>query len=75
MTSDHNEKSLIVSHNNLTRSRKVPRLPNIQNKLYCDSFLLKGLSDYMKLNAEMRKIKKTSVFVSMAKELALTVGQ
>ena len=58
MTSDHNEKSLIASHKYLTRSRKVPRLPHIQNKLYCDSFLFKGLSDYMKLNAEMRKIKK-----------------
>ena len=63
MTSDHNEKSLIASHNYLTRNRKVPRLPNVQNKLYCNSFLFKGLSDYMKLNAEMRKIKKTSVCI------------
>ena len=75
MTSDHNEKSLIASHKYLTRGRKVPRLPNIQNKLYYDSFLFKGLSDYMKLNADIRNIKKISVFVSMAKELALTMCQ
>ena len=59
MTSDHNEKKPhFASHKYLTRGRKVPRLPNIQNELYYDSFLFKGLSDYMKLNADMRKIKK-----------------
>ena len=73
MTSDHNEKSLIASHRYQTRSKKVPRLPNIQNRLYYESFLFKGLSDYMKLNAEMRKIKNISTFVLKAKELSLTV--
>ena len=73
MTSDHNEKSLIASHQYQTRSKNVPRLPNIQNRLYYESFLFKGLSDYMKLNAEMRKIKNISTFVLKAKELSLTV--
>ena len=44
MTGDHNAKSLIASHRYRTRSRKVPRIPNIQNKLYHESFLFKGLS-------------------------------
>ena len=74
MISDHNEKSLIASHRYPTRSRKVPRLPNIQNKLYHESLLFKGLSDYMKLSAEMRKIKNISAFVFKGKELSLTIG-
>ena len=73
ITSDHNEISLIASHWYQTRSKKVPRLPNIQNRLYHESFLFKGLSDYMKLTAEMRKIKNISTFVLKAKELYLTV--
>ena len=73
MTSDHNKKSLNVSHWYQTRSKKVPRLPNIQNRLYNESFLFKGLSDYMKVSAEIRNIKKISTFVLKAKEQSLTV--
>ena len=74
MTSDHNRKSLAATHTHHTRSRKVPRLPRVQNRLYCESFLFRGLSDYMKLNVETRNIKKYTTFVSKAKELSRKIS-
>ena len=65
---DSNNQSLLPTHQYNTRNKRLPNLPKIANKLYRESFLIKGPRSILTLPLELQQTKNLKTFSSKCKK-------
>ena len=71
MREDHYRHSIRKQHNYCTHNKGQMNLPSARSKVYCNSFLFKGLREFQLLENEIKSEKNKLKFIRKSKKSLL----